>query len=157
MICPLPGLVIAQSPVKIVGVPTPTEQLSSAGLNPEPVTVTKNPGPTEVCETEIVGMVTVKVWVVASAGTPSVTVNVYVVPGEAVRAIVNWHPALILPPLTGQVAGPGVSCEKSFGVRGDKVAKVTGLALNPEPVTVTTVPNGPEFGDPVTGERVTVP
>jgi len=42
-------------------------------------------------------------------------------------------------------------------VRGDKVAKVTGLALNPEPVTVTTVPNGPEFGDPVTGERVTVP
>ena len=141
------------------GVPTATEQLSSAGLNPEPVTVTKNPGPTEVCETEMVGLVTVKVWVVASAATPSFTLNVYVVPGEAVREIVNWHPALILPlgKLTGQVAGPGVSCEKSNGVLGDNVAKVTGVALNPEPVTVTTVPTGPEFGDPVTGERVTVP
>lgn len=30
------------------------------------------------------------------------------------------------------------------------------VVRNPEPVTVTTVPSGPEFGEPETGERVTV-
>jgi len=41
----------------------------SRGLKPEPVTVTKNPGPTWLGETETVGAVTVKVAVVVAVAT----------------------------------------------------------------------------------------
>jgi hypothetical protein len=67
VIAPLPGPVIEQEVggvevgLRGVGVFTVIAQLSSKGLNPDPVTVTKNPGPTWLGDTETVGKVTVKV------------------------------------------------------------------------------------------------
>jgi hypothetical protein len=61
---PLPGPVIEQEVaggMMGVGVFTVIAQLVSAGLKPEPLTLTKNAGPTDVGETETVGEVTVKV------------------------------------------------------------------------------------------------
>jgi hypothetical protein len=57
-----------------VGVFTDILQPWSRGLKPEPVTVTKNPGPTWLGETETVGEVTVKVAVVVSLAPVPVTV-----------------------------------------------------------------------------------
>ena len=54
----------------------------------------------------------------------------------------------MLPALSGQDTGSDEP--KSFGVLGDKVVKVTGVVVHPEPVTVTTVPTGPEFGENTT-------
>ena len=62
----------------------------------------------------------------------------------------NWHGWTILPELTAHVAGKVDSPPGKLAK--DTVADV----VNPEPVTVITVPMGPEFGEPETGKRVTV-
>lgn len=52
---PLPGPVIEQVPVIGEGVFTEIVQKTSKELKPEPLTLTKNPGPADVGETETVG------------------------------------------------------------------------------------------------------
>jgi hypothetical protein len=54
VIVPLLGLVNEQVPENGVGVSTVIEHRLSVGLKPDPLTVTKNPGPVEVGETETV-------------------------------------------------------------------------------------------------------
>ena len=72
VIVPEPGEVIAQLPVmeKIAVARAPhkfatNEHPVSWGLKPEPLTVTGKPGPALVGETEMVGVVTVNVWIAA--------------------------------------------------------------------------------------------
>jgi hypothetical protein len=63
---------------------------------------------------------------------------------------VNWQGWTITPELTAHVAG---KVDSPVGkLTKDTVAEV----VNPDPVTVTTCPTGPEFGEPETGRRVTV-
>ena len=66
---------------------------------------------------------------------------------------VNWQGCTITPVLPVLHVGEA----SHSGVLGKLVKLINGVfAANPEPVTVTTVPMGPEFGDPETGRRVTV-
>lgn len=75
VIVPLLGLVNEQVPENGVGVCTVIEHRLSVGLKPDPLTVTKNPGPVEVGETETV-MNCNPVYVPQPLIVPAIVVNV---------------------------------------------------------------------------------
>jgi hypothetical protein len=80
VIVPELGDVIAQLPEKLLGAGTAMltviPQPVSNGLKPEPLTVTGYPGAAAVGETEMVGVVTVKVWIAVCREPVSAIVTV---------------------------------------------------------------------------------
>ena len=67
---------------------------------------------------------------------------------------VNWHGWTITPEIRGQDLGKSV--ESPLDNELVIVTDVSPTAVNAEPVTLTTVPLGPEFGEPTTGDKVMV-
>jgi hypothetical protein len=136
---PITPLVIPQKVGEVTTPPVPeiVHEVSLAA-NPLPLTVTTVPSGPELGVREIEGPVTVNV---AEPESPSgVPLTVIVYGPAATLPTVKLVPALIAPPViphaVGEMTTPPVP----------EIVHAVSLTPNPVPVTVTTVPSGPELG-----------